>query len=175
MVNNAGVDAVTPILEIDEDELSKLFNINVFGTLFGIQAAANQFIKQKVKVKSSTHVVLQDMNLMKYSALTQQQNTQYVPLLKQLLKELADKGITVNAYCPGVAKTEMWDRIDEEMVKLDDSLEIGDAFEAFSSEIKLGRYQEPSDVANLVSFLASNDSDYITGQSILTDGGLVYR
>ncbi len=90
-------------------------------------------------------------------------------------KELADKGITVNAYCPGVAKTEMWDRIDEEMVKLDDSLEIGDAFEAFSSEIKLGRYQEPSDVANLVSFLASNDSDYITGQSILTDGGLVYR
>lgn len=86
MVNNAGVDAVTPILEIDEDELSKLFNINVFGTLFGIQAAANQFIKQKVKVKSSTHVVLQDMNLMKYSALTQQQNTQYVPLLKQLLK-----------------------------------------------------------------------------------------
>ncbi|EIJ6033479.1 SDR family oxidoreductase, partial [Acinetobacter baumannii] len=79
------------------------------------------------------------------------------------------------AYCPGVAKTEMWDRIDEEMVKLDDSLEIGDAFEAFSSEIKLGRYQEPSDVANLVSFLASNDSDYITGQSILTDGGLVYR
>ena len=69
----------------------------------------------------------------------------------------------------------MWDRIDEEMVKLDDSLEIGDAFETFSSEIKLGRYQEPSDVANLVSFLASNDSDYITGQSILTDGGLVYR
>lgn len=130
MVNNAGVDAVTPILEIGEEELSKLFNINVFGTLFGIQAAA---------------------------------------------KELADKGITVNAYCPGVAKTEMWDRIDEEMVKLDDSLEIGDAFEAFSSEIKLGRYQEPSDVANLVSFLASNDSDYITGQSILTDGGLVYR
>lgn len=86
MVNNAGVDAVTPILEIDEDELSKLFNINVFGTLFGIQAAANQFIKQKVKVKLSTHVVLQDMNLMKYSALTQQQNTLYVPSLKQLLK-----------------------------------------------------------------------------------------
>ena len=85
MVNNAGVDAVTPILEIGEDELSKLFNINVFGTLFGIKHA-NQFIKQKVKVKLSTHVVLQDMNLMKYSALTQQQNTLYVPSLKQLLK-----------------------------------------------------------------------------------------
>lgn len=86
MVNNAGVDAVTPILEIGEEELSKLFNINVFGTLFGIQAAANQFIKKKVKVKLSMHVVLQDMNLMKYSALTQLQNTLYVPSLKQLLK-----------------------------------------------------------------------------------------
>lgn len=86
IVNNAGVDAVTPILEIGEEELSKLFNINVFGTLFGIQAAANQFIKQKVKVKLSMHVVLQDMNLMKYSALTQLQNTLYVPSLKQLLK-----------------------------------------------------------------------------------------
>ena len=86
MVNNAGVDAVTPILEIGEEELSKLFNINVFGTLFGIQAAANQLLNKKVKVKLSMHVVLQDMNLMKYSALTQLQNTLYVPSLKQLLK-----------------------------------------------------------------------------------------
>ncbi len=61
------------------------------------------------------------------------------------------------------------------MVKYDENLNPGDAFEKFSSAIKLGRYQEPKDVANLVSFLASEDSDYITGQSILTDGGLVYR
>jgi len=171
MVNNAGVDAVTPILEIGEEELSKLFNINVFGTLFGIQAAANQFIKQKSINACSiagheSYEVLGTYSATKHSVRSFTQTA---------AKELADKGITVNAYCPGVAKTEMWDRIDEEMVKLDDSLEIGDAFEAFSSEIKLGRYQEPSDVANLVSFLASNDSDYITGQSILTDGGLVYR
>ncbi|WP_436866475.1 SDR family oxidoreductase, partial [Staphylococcus pseudoxylosus] len=74
-----------------------------------------------------------------------------------------------------VAKTKMWDRIDEEMVKYNDDMEPGDAFEEFSSAIKLGRYQEPRDVANLVSFLASEGSGYITGQSILTDGGLVYR
>ena len=81
----------------------------------------------------------------------------------------------MNAYCPGVAKTEMWDRIDAEMVKLDSNRKPGEAFEQFSSAIKLGRYQEPKDVASLVSFLASSDSDYITGQAILTDGGLVYR
>ena len=175
MVNNAGVDAVTSILEIGEDELKKLFSINVFGTLFGIQAAAKQFMKQNSKGKiinacsiagHESYEVLGTYSATKHSVRSFTQTA---------AKELADKGITVNAYCPGIAKTKMWDRIDEEMVKLDDSLEIGDAFAEFSSAIKLGRYQEPTDVANLVSFLASKDSNYITGQSILTDGGLVYR
>ncbi|MEQ5994283.1 acetoin reductase [Staphylococcus saccharolyticus] len=175
MVNNAGVDAVTSILEIGEDELKKLFSINVFGTLFGIQAAAKQFMKQNSKGKiinacsiagHESYEVLGTYSATKHSVRSFTQTA---------AKELADKGITVNAYCPGIAKTKMWDRIDEEMVKLNDSLEIGDAFAEFSSAIKLGRYQEPTDVANLVSFLASKDSNYITGQSILTDGGLVYR
>lgn len=90
-------------------------------------------------------------------------------------KELAADNIRVNAYCPGVAGTSMWDRIDEEMIKYYDHMERGDAFEEFSDGILLGRSQEPEDVANLVSFLASDDSDYITGQSIITDGGIVFR
>lgn len=86
MVNNAGVDAVTPILEIGEEELSKLFNINVFGTLFGIQAAANQFIKQKSKGKIINACSIAGHESYEYLALTQLQNTLYVPSLKQLLK-----------------------------------------------------------------------------------------
>ncbi|MGY0755367.1 acetoin reductase [Staphylococcus haemolyticus] len=174
-VNNAGVDAVSSILEITEDELDKLFHINVYGTLFGIQAAAKQFIKQNSKGKiinacsiagHESYEVLGTYCATKYSVRSFTQTA---------AKELAEKGITVNAYCPGVAKTEMWDRIDAAMVELDDNLKPGDAFEQFSSAIKLGRYQEPKDVAALVAFLASPDSDYITGQAILTDGGLVYR
>lgn len=90
-------------------------------------------------------------------------------------KELAKYKITVNAYCPVIAKIKMRDRIDVDMVKYSDDLKPGKAFEKFSSEIALKRYRTPEDVANLVSFLASDDSDYITGQAILTDGGLVYR
>lgn len=174
-VNNAGVDAVSPILDITEDELDKLFHINVYGTLFGIQAAAKQFIKQNSKGKiinacsiagHESYEVLGTYCATKHSVRS---------LTQTAAKELAEKGITVNAYCPGVAKTEMWDRIDAEMVKLDSNLKPGEAFEQFSSAIKLGRYQEPKDAASLVSFLASSDSDYITGQAILTDGGLVYR
>ncbi len=63
----------------------------------------------------------------------------------------------------------------KEMVKYSDDLKPGEAFEQYSSQIALKRYQTPEDVANLVSFLASDEADYITGQAILTDGGLVYR
>ncbi|MBF7018057.1 acetoin reductase [Staphylococcus durrellii] len=174
-VNNAGVDAVSSFLEIDENQLNKLFNVNVYGTVFGTQAAAEQFKKQnsKGKVINACSIAGHES----YEMLGTYSATKHAvrSFTQTAAKELAQDGITVNAYCPGVAKTKMWDRIDEEMVKYNDDMEPGDAFKEFSSAIKLGRYQEPKDVANLVSFLASEDSGYITGQSILTDGGLVYR
>lgn len=174
-VNNAGIDAVTPFLEVGEDQLEKLFRVNVFGTVYGTQAAAEQYKKQgtKGKVINACSIAGHES----YEMLSVYSATKHAvrSFTQSSAKELAQFGITVNAYCPGVAKTAMWDRIDEEMVKYNDDMEPGDAFKEFSSAIKLGRYQEPKDVANLVSFLASSDSDYITGQSILTDGGLVYR
>lgn len=174
-VNNAGVDAVSPFLEIDEGQLNKLFNVNVYGTVFGTQAAADQFKKQNTggKIINACSIAGHES----YEMLGTYSATKHAvrSFTQTAAKELAQDGITVNAYCPGVAKTKMWDRIDEEMVKYNDEMQPGDAFEEFSSAIKLGRYQEPKDVANLVSFLASEDSGYITGQSILTDGGLVYR
>ncbi|MFQ3853432.1 acetoin reductase [Staphylococcus xylosus] len=174
-VNNAGVDAVSPFLEIDEEQLNKLFNVNVYGTVFGTQAAAEQFKKQNTggKIINACSIAGHES----YEMLGTYSATKHAvrSFTQTAAKELAQDGITVNAYCPGVAKTKMWDRIDEEMVKYNDDMEPGDAFEEFSSAIKLGRYQEPRDVANLVSFLASEGSGYITGQSILTDGGLVYR
>ena len=174
-VNNAGVDAVTPFEEIDEAQLNKLFNINVFGTVFGTQAAVEQFKKQnsKGKVINACSIAGHES----YEMLATYSATKHAvrSFTQSAAKEFAKDHITVNAYCPGVAKTSMWDRIDEAMVRYNDDMQPGDAWEEFTSAIKLGRYQEPKDVANLVSFLASEDADYITGQAILTDGGLVYR
>lgn len=95
-------------------------------------------------------------------------------LTQTAAKEYAKYKITVNAYCPGVAGTSMWDRIDAAMGKYMGT-KPGEAFQKFSEGILMGRTQEPEDVANLVSFLASTDSDYITGQAIITDGGMVFR
>ena len=68
----------------------------------------------------------------------------------------------------------MWERLDEKFMDVLGTKK-GEALEQYSSSVSLGRPQVPEDVANLVSFLASEDANYITGQSILTDGGMVYR
>ena len=174
-VNNAGIDVVSPFLEIDQDQLSKAFAVNVHGVVFGTQAAAEQFIKQKSKGKVINACSIAGHE--SYEMLGTYSATKHAvrSFTQSAAKELADDNIRVNAYCPGVAGTAMWDRIDQEMVKYYDHMEPGDAFKQFREGIKLGRPQEPEDVANLVSFLASDNADYITGQSIITDGGIVFN
>lgn len=174
-VNNAGIDIVAPFIETTEEQMNKIFAINVNGVMFGTQAAARQFMDQgsKGKILNACSIAGHES----YEMLGAYSATKHAvkSLTHSASKEFAKENITVNAYCPGVAKTEMWDRIDAEMVRYNDDMEPGDAFKEFSGAISLGRYQEPQDVANLVSFLASDKADYITGQAIVTDGGLVYR
>ena len=78
----------------------------------------------------------------------------------------------MNAYCPGIVDTGMWDVIDERMSQITGT-PIGSTLEKAREAIALGRLQTPEDVANFVSFLASSDSDYMTGQSVLIDGGVL--
>lgn len=174
-VNNAGIEVVGPFLNMGADDLNRAFSINVNGVVFGTQAAAEQYIRQnsKGKVINACSIAGHES----YEMLSVYSATKHAvrSFTQSAAKELAENNIRVNAYCPGVAGTSMWTRIDEEMVKYDDTMEPGDAFKKFSEGILLGRTQEPEDVANLVSFLASDDSDYITGQSIITDGGIVFR
>lgn len=174
-VNNAGIDVVTPFLDVDENQLNRAFSINVNGVVFGTQAAAEQFIQQESKGKIINACSIAGHE--SYEMLSTYSATKHAvkSFTHSSAKELAKHNIRVNAYCPGVAGTAMWDRIDQEMVKYYDHMQLGDAFKEFSGNILLGRPQEPEDVANLVSFLASDDADYITGQAIVTDGGLVFR
>ncbi len=176
LINNAGIDAVTPILEITENELNRVFQINVNGTVFGTQAAAKQFIKQGTKGKIINACSIAGHESFEMLGTYSASKHAVRSFTHSAAKELAQHQITVNAYCPGIAKTKMWDHIDAEMVRYSNGkLQPGEAFEQYSAGIALGRYQLPEDVGNLVSFLASSDSDYITGQAILSDGGLVYR
>ena len=174
MVNNAGIAQVKPLSEVMPEDLDRIFRINVDGVVWGIQAAAKKFQdrKQKGKIINASSIAGHDGFAMLgvYSA------TKFAvrALTQAAAKEYASAGITVNAYCPGIVGTDMWVEIDERFSEITGA-EKGATFDKYVKGIALGRAQTPEDVAALVSFLSSPDSDYITGQAILTDGGIVYR
>ncbi|MHC5307447.1 acetoin reductase [Bartonella sp. LJL80] len=174
MINNAGIAQVNALADVTPEEVDKILKINVEGTLWGIQAAAKKFIerKQKGKIINASSIAGHEGFAMLgvYSA------TKFAvrALTQTAAKEYASKGITVNSYCPGVVGTDMWVEIDKRFAETTGAKE-GETYKKFVDGIALGRAQTPEDVANFVSFLASSDSDYITGQSMLTDGGIVYR
>lgn len=172
MVSNAGIVQVDPIMAITEADFDKLFAINVKGVLWCAQAAAQQMMAQGhggkiINAASSashtSHAVLGAYGASKFCVRS---------LTHVMAQEFAPHGITVNAYCPGIVDTGMWDTIDSRAAEI---LQIppGVMKQKALDGIVLGRMQTPEDVANFVSFLSSEDSDYITGQNILTDGGMV--
>ncbi len=174
MVNNAGIVDVGPIAEVTPDRVDRIFKVNVDGVLWGIQAAAQKFKQrgQKGKIISAASIAGHDgfALLGIYSA------TKFAVrgLTQAAAKEYASDGITVNAYCPGIVGTDMWVEIDKRFAELTGA-EVGATYKKYVDGIALGRAQTPEDVAAMVSFLAGPDSDYVTGQAIITDGGLVYR
>jgi len=174
MVNNAGIAQVKPLSEVEPQDLDAIFRINVHGVIWGIQAAAGKFRqrKQKGKIISASSIAGHEG----YPLLGVYSATKFAvrALTQAAAKELASDGITVNAYCPGVVGTDMWVEIDKRMAALTGA-KIGESYEKFVGGIALGRAETPEDVAGFVSYLAGPDSDYMTGQAPMIDGGLVYR
>lgn len=168
MVANAGVVRGMPMQDVTEEVWDLHMDVNAKGVFFCDQAAAIQMIKQgqggKIINASSGAGRRGSKNLSPYSA----SKFAVVGITQSLAAELAPHQITVNAYCPGIVDTPMWQALDQDFEKI--------GAQRMAEKVAgtpLGRVQYPEDVANLVSFLASDQSDYITGQSIIQDGGRV--
>lgn len=174
IVNNAGIAQVKPILDVTAEELDKIFSINVNSVVFGIQAAADKFIELGVKGKIISAASIASIKgfpiLGAYSA----SKFAVRGLTQVAAQELAPKGITVNAYAPGIVGTGMWDLIDEKLSEINGKPR-GQNLKENVESIALGRIETPEDVANVVSFLASEKADYVTGQVLLVDGGMLYN
>jgi meso-butanediol dehydrogenase/(S,S)-butanediol dehydrogenase/diacetyl reductase len=174
MVNNAGIAQVQAIAHVTPEEVEHIFKINFQGVLWGTQAAAKKFKARahKGKIINACSIAGHDgfALLGIYSA------TKFAvrALTQAAAKEFAADGITVNAYCPGIVGTDMWVEIDKRMAEVTGAA-IGATYKKYVEGIALGRAETPDDVAALVSFLAGPDSDYVTGQSPIIDGGMVYR
>lgn len=174
IVNNAGIAQVQALADVTPEEVEKILKVNVEGVLWGIQAAARKFRerKQKGKIINASSIAGHDgfELLGVYSA------TKFAvrALTQAAAKEFASDGITVNAYCPGIVGTDMWIEIDKRFAEITGA-KVGATYKKYVEGIALGRAQTPDEVAAFVAFLAGPDSDYMTGQAPLIDGGLVYR
>lgn len=173
MVANAGINQVKPLLDITSEDFDQIMAVNARGVFLCYQAAARQMISEgsggKIIGAASIAAYKSSPLLGAYST----SKWAVRGLTQVAAQEWAQYGITVNAYCPGIVGTAMWERLDEELGK-HFGLEKGETFKQYSERISLGRVEEPEDVASLVSYLASKDSDYMTGQSIIIDGGVVF-
>lgn len=174
MINNAGLGPTTPIDTITPEQFQQVYGVNVGGVLWGIQAAHAAFKKLghggKIISASSQAGVVGNPNLALYSG------TKFAirGVTQVAARDLASEGITVNCYAPGIVKTPMMYDIAHKVGKnAGKSDEWG--MQTFSKNIALGRLSEPSDVANAVAFLAGPDSNYITGQTLLVDGGMQFH
>jgi meso-butanediol dehydrogenase/(S,S)-butanediol dehydrogenase/diacetyl reductase len=174
MVNNAGIAQVQPLLDVTPEEVDRIFKINVEGVLWGIQAAAKKFRERKTRGKIIGAASIAGHE--GYGMLGVYSATKFAvrALTQAAAKEFANDGITVNAYSPGVVGTDMWVEIDRRFAEVTGA-EIGATYKKYVEGIALGRAETPDDVASFVSFLAGPDSDYMTGQAPLIDGGMVYR
>lgn len=171
LINNAGLGPVTPIKEISPEEFDKVMNVNVGGDIWGIQAALEQFINNtrhgheiigKIINATSQAGVVGNKNTLVYSS----SKFAVRGLTQVAAKDLADQGITVNAYAPGIVETPMMEKITQKQ-----GLTMND----YTSDIALKRLSSPDDVAKVVEFLVGENSNYITGQTILCDGGIQFQ
>ncbi|MCH9298921.1 meso-butanediol dehydrogenase/(S,S)-butanediol dehydrogenase/diacetyl reductase [Pantoea allii] len=173
IVNNAGVAPSTPIDEITEDVIDKVYNVNVKGVIWGIQAAVKAFASEghggKIINACSQAGHVGNPELAVYSS----SKFAVRGLTQTAARDLAPAGITVNGFCPGIVNTPMWAEIDRQISEAAGK-PAGYGTQEFAKRITLGRLSEPEDVAACVAFLAGPDSDYITGQSLLVDGGMVF-
>lgn len=174
MINNAGIAQVQLLSNVTPQEVETIFKVNVQGVLWGIQAAAKKFKDRGHKGKIINASSIAGHN--GFAMLGVYCATKFAirGLTQAAALEFASDGITVNAYCPGIVATDMWVEIDERFAELA-HVPKGATYKKYVEGIALGRAETPEDVAAFVSYLAGPDSDYMTGQAPIIDGGIVYR
>jgi len=160
MVNNAGITKDTLILRMKEEDFDSVIDVNLKGVFNCLKSITPIMVKQKHgKIISISSVVgiAGNAGQVNYAA----SKAGIIGMTKSLAKEVGSRGITVNAVAPGFIETDMTDA-------------LGDKFkEEAKKNIPLKRLGSAEDVANVVAFLASESSDYVTGQVIQVDGGML--
>lgn len=159
LVNNAGITRDGLLMRMSEEDYDAVLNTNLKGTFNCIRFASRQMLRQKsgrIINISSVSGVLGNAGQANYSA----SKAGIIGLTKSAARELASRGITVNAIAPGFVNTEMTEGLSEKVK------------EGAVAQIPLGKFGEPEDIAEAALFLASKGAGYMTGQVLHVDGGM---
>jgi len=165
LVNNAGVETHAPFWEITESDYDKVLNVNLKGTFFATQEFVNHLRhtnrRGKIVNVSSVHEELPFPNFTAYCA----SKGGVKMLTRNLSVELGPLGININNIAPGAIETPINTKLLNDPAKLN----------ALLGQIPVKRLGQPTDVANVAVFLASDDADYVTGATYYVDGGLTWN
>jgi 3-oxoacyl-[acyl-carrier protein] reductase len=160
LVNNAGITRDNLLMRMKDEEWDAVINTNLKGVFLCTKAVTRQMMKQRSgRIINIASIVGVSGNAGQANYVAAKAGV--IGLTKTAAKELASRGITVNAVAPGFITTDMTDKLTEDVKK------------GMLAQIPLARFGEPEDVAKVVSFLASDDSKYMTGQTLHVDGGMV--
>lgn len=160
LVNNAGITKDGLLMKMSEEDFDKVLDTNLKGAFNTIRFASRQMLRQKggrIINMSSVVGVSGNAGQANYAA----SKAGVIGLTKAAARELASRGITVNAIAPGFIETDMTDVLSDKVK------------EASEAQIPLGHFGKPEDVAAAAAFLASEEAGYITGQVLHVDGGMV--
>ncbi len=160
LVNNAGITRDNLLMRMKEDEWDDVLNTNLKGVFLCTKAVARQMMKQRAgRIINISSIVGVAGNAGQANYVAAKAGV--IGLTKTTAKELASRNILVNAIAPGFIETEMTDQLPEELKQ------------GMLTQIPLAKLGQPEDIAKAVAFLASDDANYMTGQTLHIDGGMV--
>lgn len=168
VVNNAGIDVIAPFLDTDEDDWNRIIAVNLHGVFNVCRAVLPSMIEQRADDSGAPVTIVNiasDAGRVGSSGEAVYSATKggVIAFTKTLAREHARQGITVNCLCPGPTDTPLLDQVADANQRLYDGL---------ARAVPLGRIGQPTDIANVVAFLASPAASYMTGQTLSVSGGL---
>lgn len=172
LFNNAGFNRPLHLMDVTEENWHSIMDVNALGTLIGIQEGARRMIphRQGKIVNTSSIAGRQGFpSFAPYCASKFAVNA----LTQAAARGLAEHNITCNAFAPGVVDTPLWTKLDADLMDIGDAEKPGQAMADFSADILRGHVATGEDILGTALYLASSDSDYLTGQVIMIDGGMV--
>ena len=179
LLNNAGINKPLFFLDITKANFDMLNSVNTWGALNVMQKVAQQMVDQGKR--DYPYKIINVGSILSREAfidVTVYTMTKHAVLgmIKAGAKSLMQHNITVNGYAPGVVRTEMWEQLDRDLVEIGMFDKPGQSMDSIAENmILMKRYSYPEDVMGTAAFLASAESDYMTGQLLMIDGGMVIQ